>query len=157
MVAVRADVREHPGRAYMAEPFVAGREITAPLLGRADGSLEALPLVEIAAAGGVYDYAAKYTRNDTRYTVLPDLADDLTRQIQSHALRVGRSIGVRHLARVDFLLPPEREPVMLEVNTMPGFTPTSLLPMAARASGMEMRDLVARLVRLAAGEPALAG
>ena len=149
MDAVRADQRAHPHRAYLAEPFIVGRELTVPILGTESGELEALPIVEIAAAGGVYDYKAKYTRNDTRYTVLPDLPEDTAAAIRAHAVRLARAIGVRHLARVDFLLPEGREPVMLEINTMPGFTPTSLLPMAARASGLEMPGLVARLVRLA--------
>tara|TARA_R110000782_G_scaffold73091_7_gene146154 strand:+ start:6746 stop:7690 length:945 start_codon:yes stop_codon:yes gene_type:complete len=147
--AVKADQAENPNRAYLAEPFIAGREITAPLLGEADGSLTALPLVEIAAAEGVYDYKAKYTRNDTRYTVLSGLADETTSKIQEHAARVGRAIGVRHLARVDFLLPPDREPVMLEINTMPGFTATSLLPMSAHAAGVPMPALIAHIIRLA--------
>lgn len=149
--AVRADQRGNPHRAYMAEPFVVARELTAPVLGQEDGTLIALPLVEIAAADGVYDYKAKYTRNDTRYTVLPELPDEITRQIQEHAVRLARAIGVRHLARVDFLWPQDREPIVLEVNTMPGFTATSLLPMSAKAHGMEMPALVAHLVRLAAG------
>lgn len=149
LAAVRADQAENPHRAYLAEPFIAGREVTASLLGQEDGSLRALALVEIAAAGGVYDFQAKYTRNDTRYTVLPDLGDELTLTVQGHAERVGRAIGVRHLARVDFLLPPGREPVMLEVNTMPGFTATSLLPMAAHADGLSMPALVSHLVHLA--------
>lgn len=152
MSAVREDQAKNPHRAYLAEPFVGGRELTAPILGQEDGSLRALPLVEIAAAGGVYDYQAKYTRNDTRYTVLPELPDDQTRAVQEHAVRIGRALGVRHLARVDFLLPPDREPVMLEVNTMPGFTGTSLLPMSARADGMAMPALVSHLIQLAANE-----
>lgn len=152
MSAVREDQSKNPHRAYLAEPFVGGRELTAPILGQEDGTLRALPLVEIAAAGGVYDYQAKYTRNDTRYTVLPELPDDQARAVQEHAVRVGRALGVRHLARVDFLLPPDREPVMLEVNTMPGFTGTSLLPMAARADGMAMPALVSHLIQLAVNE-----
>lgn len=149
LAAVKADQAENPNRSYLAEPFIAGREVTAPLLGEPDGSLTALPLVEIAAAEGVYDYKAKYTRNDTRYTVLSDLADETIGHIQEHAARVGRAIGVRHLARVDFLVPRDREPVMLEVNTMPGFTATSLLPMAAHAAGIPMPALIDRVIRLA--------
>lgn len=147
-----ADQQRNPQRAYMVEPFVAGRELTAPVLADESGRLRALPLVEIAAADGVYDYKAKYTRNDTRYTVLPDLPEAVTRRIQDDAVSLARAIGVRHLARVDFLWPPGREPVVLEVNTMPGFTATSLLPMAARAAGMEMPDLVAHLARLASAD-----
>ena len=149
LAAVREDQIQNPHRAYLAEPFVVGREVTAPLLGREDGSLEALPLVEIATPSGIYDFKAKYTRNDTRYTVLPDLPEDITRQVQEHAARAARAIGVRHVARADFLLPEGREPVLLEINTMPGFTSTSLLPMSAKARGMSMPALVAHLVRLA--------
>jgi D-alanine-D-alanine ligase len=146
----RADEAANPHRSYMVEPFVVGRELTAPVLADGSGELRALPLVEIVAAEGVYDYKAKYTRNDTRYTVLPELPEEITRQIQAHAVSLARAIGVRHLARVDFLWPEGREPVVLEINTMPGFTATSLLPMAAEAHGLGMPQLVAHLVRLAA-------
>jgi D-alanine-D-alanine ligase len=147
--AVRLDQIAHPHRAYMVEPMITGRELTAPLLGHPDGSLRALALVEIAPAGGVYDYEAKYARDDTRYTVSPHLAEGMTGRIKDLAIRVGRALGVRHLARVDFMLPERGDPVLLEVNTMPGFTPTSLLPMAALAEGMEMPALVKHLVQLA--------
>ncbi len=149
LAAVKQDQAANPHRAYMGEPFVKGREVTAPILGTPEGRLRALPLVEIAPAEGVYDHAAKYTRKDTRYTVSPDLAEETTRAVQEHAVRLGETLGVRHLARVDFLLPEGREPVLLEINTMPGFTPTSLLPMAARADGLSMPALVAYLARLA--------
>lgn len=147
---VAEDRRAHPDRVSMVEPFVRARELTAPVLGTSPGVLEALPLVEIAPAEGVYDHAAKYTRKDTRYTVSPDLAEETTRAVQDHAVRLARAIGVRHLARIDFLLPDTGPPLLLEANTMPGFTPTSLFPMSAAAVGMPMPELVRHLVRLAA-------
>ncbi|MEM9372261.1 MAG: ATP-grasp domain-containing protein [Planctomycetota bacterium] len=146
--AVDADRAANPDRVYMAEPLVSGRELTAPLLGRPDGSLRVLPLVEIAPESGVYDFDAKYERQDTRYTVSPDLAEGMNERIADLAERVGRAIGVRHLARVDFILPELGDPVLLELNTMPGFTPNSLLPMAARSEGMDMPALVRHLVEL---------
>lgn len=150
--AVRADQIAHPHRAYMVEPMIVGRELTVSLLAGEGGSLETLPVVEIAPAAGVYDYEAKYKRNDTRYTVSPELAEGMNSRIRDLATRVGRALGVRHLARIDFILPESGDPVLLEANTMPGFTPTSLLPMAALKAGIDMPGVVARLARLAAAE-----
>lgn len=147
--AVRLDQIAHPHRAYMAEPLVIGRELTAPLLGQPDGSVRVLPLVEIAPASGVYDYEAKYGRDDTVYTVSPDLAEGMNERIRDLSLRVARAVGVRHIARADFILPERGDPVLLELNTMPGFTPTSLLPMAALSEGMDMPALIRHLVGLA--------
>lgn len=147
--AVRLDQIANPHRAYMAEPLIVGRELTASLLGEPDGSVRVLPLVEIAPATGVYDYEAKYGRDDTVYTVSPDLAEGMNERIRDLSLRAARAVGVRHLARVDFMLPERGDPVLLELNTMPGFTPTSLLPMAALSEGMDMPALIAHLVRLA--------
>lgn len=142
------------GRAALVEPFIEGRELTAGLLDSGDG-LTALPLIEITPKDGLYDYEAKYNRNDTRYVVEPDLDPWLVHEMQRAALTLAHALGVRHLARADFILPrqPVRgnrlEPVLLEINTMPGFTDHSLVPMAARHIGLEMPDLCAQLVRCA--------
>lgn len=148
--AVSHDIAERPGRAYMIEPMVRGRELT---VGVVEGSagLVALPLIEIVPREGVYDYAAKYDRDDTRYVVDPDLPGSVTDRCRRAAISLAGAIGVRDLCRVDFLLDRADEPWMLEVNTMPGFTSHSLLPMAAAASGLEMPALCAHLVRAAAG------
>jgi D-alanine-D-alanine ligase len=126
------------------------------------GGLRALPIVEIVPAAGVYDYQAKYERSDTRYVVGPDLdgsgsggSGALGGMIRTAAERVARAIGVRHLARVDFILGEGGEPMLLEVNTMPGFTATSLLPKAAAAVGLGFEDLCARLVELALHDAAV--
>ena len=142
------------GVASMVEALIRGRELTVGLLGAGDG-LKALPIVEVGPASGVYDYAAKYERTDTRYVVGPDLSDSaaagsaLAGMIRTSAERVARAIGVRHLCRVDFMLPAGGEPMLLEVNTMPGFTATSLLPKAAASVGLAFEDLCGRLVELA--------
>lgn len=142
--AVADDLRTRPGRAYFFEGFIAGRELTVGVL---DG--EPLPVIEIVPAAGVYDYDAKYIRNDTRYVVNPDLPGPLVALLGEQARALTNEIGVRHLARVDFLLDEEGTPWLLEVNTMPGFTDHSLVPMAARSVGLEMPALWARLVGLA--------
>ncbi|MFG0305359.1 MAG: ATP-grasp domain-containing protein [Phycisphaerales bacterium JB040] len=148
----RADTRA-TGRAYLVERLIRGRELTVPLLGVPGRGLGALPVVEITPAEGVYDYAAKYQRDDTRYTVEPDLADGLTARLHRDAVRLAEALGVRDLARVDFILPTDGEdagtPQLLEVNTMPGFTSHSLLPKSALRVGTDFTALCAQLVELA--------
>jgi D-alanine-D-alanine ligase len=143
--AVVADIQSKPGRAYLIERFIAGKELTVGLL---DG--KPLPIIHIQPADGPYDYEAKYKRSDTRYHVDPDLPAPLKQQVQAWAEKLGQAIGVRHVSRVDFLLDGENRPWLLEINTMPGFTATSLVPKAAHHIGLSMGDLCARLVEMAA-------
>jgi D-alanine-D-alanine ligase len=133
----------------MIEPLVEGRELTVGVLQRGPG-LAALPLIEIVAASGVYDYAAKYERDDTRYNIRPELPAGVAEHCARSAVALARAMGIRHLCRVDFLLDRGGAPWLLEVNTMPGFTSHSLVPMAAASEGMEMPALCAHLVRAAA-------
>lgn len=133
-----------PGMAFMVESFIAGRELTVGLL---DG--RALPIIEIAPAAGFYDYEAKYTREDTRYLVAPELPEGVGDRVRLLAEGLAQVLGVRHLARADFILDERGRAWLLEINTMPGFTSHSLLPMAARAAGLEFGPLCARLVHLA--------
>jgi D-alanine-D-alanine ligase len=142
--AVVADIQSKPGRAYLIERFIPGKELTVGLL---DG--KPLPIIHIQPAEGPYDYDAKYKRSDTRYHVDPDLPAALKQQVQAYAEKLGRAIGVRHVSRVDFLLDSENRAWLLEINTMPGFTATSLVPKAARHIGLEMPDLCAKLVEMA--------
>ena len=133
----------------MVERLIPGRELTCGLLDRGCG-LEPLPLVEITPAAGVYDFAAKYDRDDTGYTVSPDLGPATDPEaVQQDALRVARAVGVRHLARVDFMLDDRGRHWLLEINTMPGFTGHSLLPKAAAAVGVGMSELCTGLCRSA--------
>jgi D-alanine-D-alanine ligase len=141
---IGADVEKNPGRAYLVERYVPGRELTVGIL---DG--RALPIVEIRAAGGLYDYEAKYTRDDTKYQVNPELPPGVALRVEQAAMALAGAMGVRHLARVDFILDASGTPWLLEINTMPGFTDHSLVPMAARAVGLEMPALCAGLVELA--------
>ncbi len=134
------------GVPYVAEPLVAGREITLGLVAGAAGRLEPLPIVEIASAGGLYDYAAKYERTDTRYRVDPELPAPVRAGVADFALSLAERLGIRHLARADFILRDAGTAAFLEINTMPGFTSHSLLPMAAAAQGVPMADLCAGLL-----------
>ncbi|TVQ64122.1 MAG: D-alanine--D-alanine ligase [Phycisphaerales bacterium] len=142
------------GRPCMVESFLPGREITVGLLQR-EGAWSALPIIEIAAQDGLYDYEAKYVRNDTRYIVDPPLPPGAADAARDASLRLAQALGVRHVARADFIVPEAGgPPSLLEINTMPGFTDHSLVPMAARAAGLEMSVLCAAIVRAALGRNA---
>lgn len=153
--AASRDAMRDPSRVYMVESLVQGRELTVGLIEQ-DGSLDALPVTEIVPADGFYDYDAKYARDDTSYLIDPDLPLGVAEQIVRDALKLARALGVRHLARVDFMLDADDKPWLLEINTMPGFTTHSLLPMAARIRGLDMPALCAHLVRCALAEHAIA-
>lgn len=142
--AIIADIKDKPGRVYMLERFIAGRELTCGVL---DG--RALPLIQITPADGPYDYQAKYHREDTRYTVEPELPPGVTERVQAWAVELFKALGCRHLSRVDFIMEPSGSAWLLEINTMPGFTDHSLLPMAAAKTGLPMPALCAKLVELA--------
>ncbi len=126
----------------LAEEFVAGRELTVSILQRAGGRAEALPIIEIVAPGGNYDYRNKYFTDDTRYLCPAPIDEPLTRRIQQLALEAFDAIGCEGWGRVDFMLrQADDEPFLLEVNTSPGMTGHSLVPMAARAVGLGYEDL----------------
>lgn len=143
--AAAADAREHPHRVYMVErAILGGRELTVGIL---DG--EALPIIEIRPAVEFYDYHAKYHSEETKYLTHPGLPPGGGDRISQDAVRLAAAMGVRHLCRVDFILDSGGEAWLLEVNTMPGFTTHSLVPMAAKAAGLDFSALTARLVDLA--------
>jgi D-alanine-D-alanine ligase len=132
------------GRALI-EAFVPGRELTVGILGES-----ALPVLEVRPKRAFYDYLAKYADEaGTEYSFELDLPEDLLAGIQHDALRAHRSLGCRHLSRVDFILDDDRDAHILEINTIPGFTAHSLLPKAAARVGMDFDRLVQRLVDLA--------
>ncbi len=127
----------------LVESRICGREMTVSVLGN-----QVLPIIEIQPASGCYDYEAKYDREDTRYLVSPDLPERVTAEMRKATRTLCNHLGIRDVARVDFLVDGTGS-WMLEVNTMPGFTDHSLLPMAASDSGMSMADLCNELVKMA--------
>ncbi|HMN41885.1 MAG TPA: hypothetical protein PKE29_13660 [Phycisphaerales bacterium] len=143
----------YPGRVSMIEACASrpgGKKARELTVGIIDG--EPLPVIEITPAEGLYDYEAKYTRNDTRYVVAPNLPGEVTKTIQAQTAALAQAMGVRHLARADFMLDgdgPGATAWFLEINTIPGFTDHSLVPMAARHAGMDMPVLCGRLVEMA--------
>ena len=132
------------GGEILVEEQVVGREVTAGIV---DG--EPLPIVEIIPKVGAYDYANKYTVGATEYVCPAEFDGQTTERIQTAAERVLSAVGGESYARVDFIVRECGEPVLLEVNTLPGMTETSLLPKAAKAAGMNFTELCQRLVDLA--------
>ena len=132
------------GGEILVEEQVVGREVT---VGIVDG--EPLPIVEIIPKVGAYDYANKYTVGATEYVCPAEFDGQTTERIQTAARRVLSAVGGESYARVDFIVRECGEPVLLEVNTLPGMTETSLLPKAAKAAGMNFTELCQRLVDLA--------
>jgi D-alanine-D-alanine ligase len=127
----------------LVETFVPGRELTVAVLGS-----EALPVIEIAPKEGFYDYQNKYTKGRTEYHCPADLPDYVAHHVQSLAVMAHEVVGCRAYSRVDFRLTPELEPWCLEVNTIPGFTETSLVPMAAAQCGIAFDELCETLIEL---------
>jgi D-alanine-D-alanine ligase len=127
----------------LIETFIPGRELTVAVLAN-----EALPVIEIAPKAGFYDYENKYTKGKTEYHCPADLSDDLRDYIQNIATAAHSVVGCKAYSRVDFRLTNEGVAFCLEVNTIPGCTETSLVPMAARAAGMEFDVLCEEIIRL---------
>lgn len=127
----------------IVERYVHGREFTVAVLGN-----EALPVIEIVPHEGTYDYQNKYTKGRTDYHCPADLDDHVRDHMMSLAVTAHRVIGCTAYSRVDFLLTEDNLPVCLEVNTVPGFTELSLVPMAAKAVGIGFGDLCEEIIRL---------
>ena len=133
------------GAHVLIEEFVQGREVTVGIFGD-----RVLPVVEIRPHQPFFDFAAKYTSGMTDYLVPAPLSAVMTQQVQAAGLLAYQALGCRHLSRVDIIVHKNGLPIILEVNTIPGFTPTSLLPKAAACAGLSYEDVCEHLVMMAA-------
>ncbi|GAB3186300.1 D-alanine--D-alanine ligase [Hydrogenophaga aquatica] len=125
----------------LCEQFISGDEVTCPVLGTG-ASARSLPVIHIVAPGGNYDYQNKYFTDDTRYIVPCDLPAGEEPVIQALVLKAYRTLGCRGWARADVMIDAAtRKPYLLEINTSPGMTGHSLVPMSARATGMSYETL----------------
>ena len=133
----------------LCEQFVDGRELTIAIIGSGTEA-RALPVIEIVAPAGNYDYQNKYFRDDTRYVCPADLPEALSVRIRDIALRSFHALGCEGWARADVMLRrADDEPFLLEINTSPGMTGHSLVPMAAKAEGISYEDLCVRILETA--------
>ncbi len=128
----------------LVEPRILGREVTVGVL---DG--RALPVVEVRPRSGAYDYRSKYTTGETEYLCPAPFDDEVTARLQAAGLAAFEAVGGRDYARVDVMVGEGGKPFVLEVNTLPGMTETSLLPKAAAAAGIPFPELCSRMVDLA--------
>ncbi|HLR82619.1 MAG TPA: D-alanine--D-alanine ligase [Paenalcaligenes sp.] len=134
-------------RAVLAEQFIAGRELTVPVLG-AGKTARALPVIEIVVPeGGLYDYEHKYHSQETQYFCPADLPAAVTKQVQTLAQDAYRALDCEGWGRVDIMLDAQQQPWLLEINTSPGMTPQSLVPMAAQAQQMSYEDLCMEILQ----------
>jgi D-alanine-D-alanine ligase len=133
----------------LCEEFVAGDEVTCPVLGTGDGA-RALPVIRIVAPEGNYDYQNKYFTDDTKYLVPCGLPEGEEQAIQEIVLKAYRVLGCRGWGRIDVMIDGKtRKPSLLEINTSPGMTGHSLVPMSARAAGISYEDLCVQLLATA--------
>lgn len=123
----------------LVEEFIQGRELTAAVIKIGD-TIKALPLIEIAPHSGVYDYTSKYTVGATQYLVPAPVDAELTAKMQELAKQAFYLLGCKGVARADIMLSNDK-PYILEINTVPGMTETSLVPKAAAAVGMSFEDV----------------
>lgn len=128
----------------IAERFIEGLEVTAAIL-----KGEALPLIRLETPRVFYDYQAKYFADDTRYICPSGLPEAQERSVQQHALRAFDLVGCSGWGRVDVMLDRAGAPYLLEVNTIPGMTDHSLVPMAARARGIDFEELCVKILETA--------
>ncbi len=143
-------------RLVIAESFIGGGEYTVAILGNAaqggdasKGGEQVLPVIKIEPANEFYDYEAKYLRDDTRYLCPCGLGAEKEAEMQHLARQAFALIGGQGWGRVDFLMDEAGKPYLLEVNTAPGMTDHSLVPMAARQAGISFEQLVVKVLELA--------
>ncbi len=148
LAEIRAERAKGSTRVYMVECKIGGanraRELTVGLLDN-----QALPVIEISPKDGLYDYEAKYNRNDTTYLVDPSgVSDTIKKKISKATARIAKALGLRHISRADFMLDADGVAWFLEINTTPGFTDHSLVPKAAAHAGLAMPELCVKLAEM---------
>lgn len=131
----------------VVEEFIEGKEITAAVYGKEE--IHALPLIEIVPHSGRYDYHSKYTKGATEYLCPAPLDEHTTHKIQQIALKAYKLLGCSGVARVDFMLDKDNNPYVLEINTIPGMTETSLVPKAAAKAGIDFPNLCEMILLMA--------
>ena len=133
---------EH-GENSLIEKYIEGREITVSVLGN-----KSLPVIEIKPHSNIYDYKSKYTKGESDYICPANLDKSLSKSIQDTALKIHRLLSCEIYSRVDFRLDKDNKFWLLEINTLPGMTETSLFPMAASAVGLSFENLIDKIIKL---------
>jgi D-alanine-D-alanine ligase len=137
------------GDMTLIEQFIAGTEVAISMVEDADGQMRALPAVEIVPDGGVYSYEARYTAGATEFFTPARLSSSSAASAAAASLTAYRTLGHRHLCRVDLIIDADERPWFLEANVSPGMTETSLLPMSVGAAGLDASVVYAGIVERA--------
>ena len=127
----------------LIEKYISGREITVGIVEK-----NALPIVEIFPKNKIYDYDCKYTLGMTKYKCPTNISYHLSEKIKEDSIKIFKLLGCRGYGRIDFIIDNYNNHHFLELNTLPGMTSTSLLPIAAKAFGMSFKDLVKKIIEL---------
>lgn len=127
-------------RDILVEEFIGGKELTVSMMQK-DGEVVALPVIHIAPHSGMYDYHSKYTKGATEYICPADLDEETTKKVQEISKKAYEVLGCSGVARADVMLDEEGNGYVLEINTVPGMTATSLVPKAAAAAGISFPEL----------------
>lgn len=139
-------------REVLVEEFIKGSELTVAVWGNEEKQ-EALPIIEITTVTGRYDYVTKYKVGASTHIIPAPLPEEVTKKVKEIAIRAFAVCGCSGMARVDFMLGEDNQPYVIEVNTIPGMTETSLVPDAGRAAGIEFPELCVRILAMAGYEP----
>ena len=132
----------------LAEEFIDGKELTVALWGN-DEKAETFPIIEITTISGKYDYQSKYTVGASTHIIPARISDDISKEVVELAKKTFHVTGCSGVARVDFMLSKDEKPYVIEVNSVPGMTETSLVPDAARAMGVEFGELCEKILDMA--------
>ena len=135
----------------LVEEFIRGKELTVAVWGDAREA-QAFPVIEITTVSGRYDYASKYTKGASTHIIPARIPLDVTERVQKLAVDAFRACGCRGVARADMMLGEDMTPYVIEINSMPGMTETSLVPDAGRAMGVEFPELCEKILEMAGYE-----
>ena len=131
----------------LVEEFIKGKELTVPVMGKMNEEA-ALPIIEIIPKNVLYDYESKYVQGGSEHIIPARISEELTAKIKQYAVMAHQVLGCEIYSRADFLLTDDNIPYILEVNTLPGMTPTSLFPDSARTNNISYNEMIETLVQL---------
>lgn len=131
----------------LVEQFIKGKELTVPIMGKM-GNETALPIIEIISKNELYDYEAKYETGGSEHIIPARINQEQTEQIKKYAIKAHQALGCETYSRADFLLTDDGTAYILEVNTLPGMTPTSLFPDSAAQVGITYEEMIEKFVTL---------
>lgn len=134
----------------LVEQFIKGKELTVPIMGKVNEEI-ALPIIEIIPKNELYDYESKYAEGGSQHIIPARIDEEITKKIKQYAIIAHQVLGCETYSRADFLLTDDGIPYILEVNTLPGMTPTSLFPDAAKHVKMTYEEMIEKFVQLTIG------